>query len=76
MATIPPIQSGLSGVQSGLQNINRDTATIASASTLQSSGNITEPLVNLINDKQQVQASAKIIEASNAMLGSILDIKV
>jgi len=76
MATIPAIQSGLSSVQSGLQNLNRDAATIASASTLQSNDNITEPLVNLINDKQQVQASAKIIETSNAMLGSILNIKV
>jgi len=40
-----------------------------------SGADITDPLINLIRDKQQVQAPAKVIEASNDLIGTILDIK-
>jgi len=74
MSTISSMQSGLSGIQSGLQSLNNNAAKIANAGTLQTNTDITEPLVNMISDKQQVQASTKVVEASSAMLGSILDI--
>lgn len=76
MSTIPALQSGLSGIQSGMQSLNQNAAKIASTNTIQSAGDFTEPLVNMISDKQQVQASSKVVEASNTMLGSILDITV
>ena len=76
MSTIPAFQSGLSGINSGLQSLNKNAATIASAGAMESGSDITTPLVNMISDKQQVQASAKILETSNDMIGSILDIKV
>ena len=76
MSTIPAYQSGLSGINSGLQSLNKNAATIASADAIESGTDITTPLVNMISDKQQVQASAKILETSNDMIGSILDIKV
>lgn len=76
MTTIPAFQSGLNGIHKGLQSLDNNAAKIASAETFQSGANVTEPLVNMISDKLQVQASAKIIETSNAMLGSILNIKV
>ena len=76
MTTIPAFQSGLNGIHKGLQSLDNNAAKIASAETFQSGADVTEPLVNMISDKLQVQASAKIIETSNAMLGSILDIKV
>ncbi|PHS67605.1 MAG: hypothetical protein COB23_10205 [Methylophaga sp.] len=75
MSTIPAFQSGLSGIQSGIQSLNKNAAKIASADALQSGAGITEALINLNSDKLQVQASAKVIEASNAAIGSILDIK-
>ena len=75
MTTIPAFQSGLNGIHQGLQSLDNNAAKIASAETFQS-GAVTKPLVNMISDKLQVQASAKVIETSNAMLGSILDIKV
>ncbi len=76
MSTIPAFQSGLAGIQTGMQSLNRNAAQIASADTLQSGGDLTEPLVNMIRDEHQVKASAKVIEASSAMMGTILDIKV
>lgn len=76
MTTITAFQSGLSGIKSGLQSLNANAAKIASAGSLESSDDITLPLVNMISDKQQVQASAKVIQASSDMIGSILDIKV
>lgn len=76
MNTISAFQSGVSGIQTGMQSLNQHAAKIASADTIQSAGDLTEPLVKMISDEQQVQASSKVIEASNAMLGSILDITV
>lgn len=76
MSTIPAFQSGLSGIQAGMQSLNRNAAKIANAETLQSGGDLTEPLVNMIRDEHQVKASAKVIEASSTMMGTLLDIKV
>ncbi|OUR74447.1 hypothetical protein A9Q78_00985 [Methylophaga sp. 41_12_T18] len=76
MTTIPAFQSGLNGIQTGLQSLNKNAATIASADIIESGGDITAPLVNMISDKQQVLASAKVLEANNAIIGSILDLKV
>ncbi len=76
MSTIPAFQSGLAGIQSGMQSLNRNAATIASADNLQSGSDFTEPLVNMIRDEHQVKASAKVIESSSNMMGTLLDIKV
>lgn len=73
MSTIPAFQSAQTGIQTGMQSLNQNATKIAYA---QSTGDLTEPLVNMISDKLQVQASSKVIEASNAMIGSILDITV
>ncbi len=75
MSSIPALQSGIAGIQSGMQSLNRNAAKIASAETIQSGGDLTEPLVNMLLDKQQVEASAKVVETASSMIGSILDIK-
>ena len=76
MSTIPALQSGLSGIQSGMQSLSRNVAKIADADAIQSGADLTEPLVNMLLDKQQIQASAKVVETSSDMIGSILDLKV
>ncbi|OUR64232.1 hypothetical protein A9Q79_07265 [Methylophaga sp. 42_25_T18] len=76
MTTIPAFQSALNGIQSGLQSLNKHAAEIASADVIESGADVTTPLVNMISDEQQVLASTKVLEAHNAMIGSILDIKV
>jgi flagellar hook protein FlgE len=73
MSTIPAFQSALTGIQTGMQSLNQNSIKIANA---QSTGDITEPLVNMMIDKLQVQASSKVIEASSDMIGSLLDITV
>lgn len=75
MSTISAFQSGLSGFQKGVNSLNQNAAKIARAST-DPNGDITTPLVNMSADKRQAQASAKVIQTSNDMLGTLLDIKV
>ena len=75
MSTISAFQSGLTGIQKGLSGLDRQASKIASADTM-NNGDVTTPLVNMIPDKQLVQASAKVIQTSNDMLGTLLDIKV
>jgi len=76
MSSISALQSGVTGIQSGMQSLNNNAAKIASSESIQSAADLTEPLVNMLLDKQQVEASAKVVEASSKMIGSILDIKV
>ena len=75
MSTIPAFQSGLAGVQSSLQQINKNAADIASLSQPDSDVNLTSTLVSNLSAKQQVEASLKVIEVSNATVGTLLDIK-
>ncbi len=73
MSTIPAFQSALTGIQTGMQSLNQNSIKIANA---QSTGDLTEPLVNMMSDKLQVQAPSKVIETSSDMIGSLLDITV
>lgn len=75
MSTIPAFQSGLAGVQSSLQQINKNAADIASLSQPDSDVNLTSTLVSNLSAQQQVEASLKVIEVSNATVGTLLDIK-
>ncbi|MBE0438799.1 MAG: hypothetical protein IBX57_03375 [Gammaproteobacteria bacterium] len=76
MTTISAYQSGLTGIQTGLQSLNQNASKIASVTSIESPSNLTEPLIGMMSDKQQIEASANVIEASNSMLGTLLDIKV
>jgi hypothetical protein len=76
MSTIPAFQSGLSSLQSGLQQLNQNAADIASLGQSDSDVNLTSTLVSNLSAKQQVEAAVKIIEASNATVGTLLDIEV
>ncbi|HET8807916.1 MAG TPA: hypothetical protein VFM76_06015 [Methylophaga sp.] len=74
MSTIPAMQSAYEGIQTGLQSAARSTAKIASAGT--NGGDLTTPIVELKQAELQVAASAKVMQASTDMLGSLLDIQV
>ena len=75
MSTIPAFQSGLAGVQSSLQQLNKNAADIASLSQPDSDVNLTSTLVSNLSAQQQVEASLKVIEVSNATVVTLLDIK-
>lgn len=75
MNSISAFQSGIAGVQSGVYGASQNAAQIARADEL-STQQLTQALVELESNKLQVQAAAKVIETSNEMIGSLLDIKV
>lgn len=75
MSTIPAFQSGLAGVQSGLQQLNKNAADIARAGQPNSDVDLTSTLVNNLSAQQQVEASVKVIETSNTVVGTLLDIE-
>ena len=75
MNSISAFQAGVAGVHSGVNSATQSAADIARADQL-STQQLTEALVQLDASKQQVQAAAKVIETSNEMIGSLLDIKV
>lgn len=73
--SISALQTGISGVQTGLNNMRRNAAEIASASTANGTtpSDLTRSLINLQVDQRQVEASVKVIKAADAMLGTLLD---
>lgn len=75
MNSISAFQSGIAGVQSGVYGAAQNANQIARADQL-SSQQLTQELVSLNANERQVQAAAKVIETSNEMIGSLLDIKV
>lgn len=66
------------GIQRGVSSANQRAAEIASAGQLNGDNpiNLMESMVGLRQDEIQVQASAKVLKAFDAMLGSLFDEKV
>lgn len=73
--SISALQSGIAGLQNGLDNMRRDAAEIARAGTTDATTptDITRSLVNLRADQRQVEASARVVKASDEILGTLLD---
>ena len=76
MSSIPALSSGVMGIQKGLDGLNRDAAQIASAAQFKNeeSADLAKPLTNLILDKLQVAASAKVVKTAGDTLGTLLDV--
>jgi len=70
--------SAVQGIQRGLDGVRRNAAEIASAEQLNQAGSETDlasEMVNLEQNKVQVQANAKVVSAVDEMLGTIIDIR-
>ncbi len=68
----------ITGVQQGVDSARNHASQIASAEQANGGGNsprIAESLVGLTQDRMQVSASAAVIKATDAMVGSLLDEK-
>lgn len=74
MSSISAFQSGIAGFQSGTNAAAQNTADIARGS--QSLEQLTTSLVLLDANYRQVAAAAKVIETSNDLVGTLLDITV
>jgi len=73
MSGISAINSGINGVQQGYASLKQNAHEIANANG-SNNQNIGQPMVGLIQDRNQVAASAEVIKASDETLGTLLDI--
>ncbi|MBF0256610.1 MAG: hypothetical protein HQL47_09180 [Gammaproteobacteria bacterium] len=70
--------AALLGIKRGFDKMNRDAATIASATSLSGSEgpakeDVTRTLVSLQENNHYFQASARLFSAQNRMLGRLLN---
>ncbi len=71
---IPALQTGIAGINNGLDGLRRNASEIARAT----SGDGTDSaraLVDLRADQRQVEASVRVVKAADEMLGSLLDVQ-
>lgn len=71
--------SGVAGIQTGMQSLARSGQDIARANIPPEAGgteDLSRPMVEQLESKTQVQASARVVEAGSAVVGSLIDIKV
>ena len=68
-------QSGAAGVQNGMDGLRRNAAELASARQMEGSAtrDIAKPLVEQTENMRQIEASAKVISASDEMIGRFID---
>lgn len=72
------MNTSVSSIQRGMTEMQQSAHKIARFGTVDSSantGNLTDDLVNLKLQKNQVVASTKVIKTADEMLGSLLDIR-
>ena len=71
-------QGGLAGVQAGMQGLRSNAHSIANANSQSQSSaevGVTEALVDTVVNRQQVEVSAKTIQAEDSMIGTLLDVR-
>lgn len=79
MGVLSVQNEAVQGIQRGLDGLRRNASEIASADQLNRAGQDTDlegSLVDLQQNKTQVQASAKVVSAVDEVLGSIINIHV
>lgn len=69
--------AGIAGVQTGLDNLKRDASDIAQTVSKGSENttDLAKSLVDLNLDQRQVEASVKVVQAVDEVLGTLIDIK-
>ncbi len=78
MAGLSLSQIGSSGIQTGLEQAQRAALDIARVGTTQDDqvselSSLAEASVDLLQAKNQVQASAKIVATADELIGTIID---
>lgn len=66
-------QSAQLGIARGIRGLNQDAQVVAQSAT-GSGGDVTGALVDSLQQRLSVEASAKALSASDKMLGTMLDI--
>ncbi len=75
------IQTGLSGVSRGMENLQEIASDIAQVGTadaeeLNTTVDLTQSMVDLQQQKLATQASAKVVATAEEVLGTLLDVRV
>lgn len=67
----------LNGIHRGMQGLQQNAQQISSATTPtkteDAAGDIEKPMVEMISNERQVEASAKVVKTQDEMLGTLLD---
>lgn len=75
MNEISAMRSAVGGINTGMNRVAKDAMDIAKATTDQDHDeDLTKPLVNLVADRNQVQASAKAAKIADGTIGTLLDV--
>jgi hypothetical protein len=74
MSNIPDAaQSAQLGIARGMRGLNEDAQVVAQSFT-GTGGDLTAALVDSVQEKQSVEASARVLATSDQMLGTLLDV--
>ena len=79
MNILPSLQTGLSGVSRGFENLQEIASDIAQAGTsnpesINTTAELTQSLVDLQEQKQATLAAIKVVNATDEVLGTLLDV--
>lgn len=79
MNILPPLQSGLSGISRGFENLQEIATDIAQAGTsnpesINTAAELTQSLVELQEQEQATLAAVKVVNATDEVLGALLDV--
>lgn len=78
MGVLSVQNEAVQGIQRGLEGMRRNASQIASADQLNRAGQETDlagSLVEMQQNKAQVQASAEVVSAMDEVLGTLIDIR-
>jgi len=67
------LQTGVQGIQSGIQGMERAASEIAQVSTNSGVNDVIEPVMDLKLYELSVEASAKVVQTADELLGTLLD---
>jgi len=76
---LPSVQTGLSGVSRGFENLQEIASDIAQTGTsnpesISTAAELTQSLVELQEQKQATQAAVKVVNSASEVLGTLLDV--
>lgn len=68
---------GVQGIQKGLESMSQNADQVAKANSSGKVTDVVKPMVEMIADRTQIEASVKVVQAADAMtktIGSLLDV--
>ncbi len=74
MSTVSVGQAGWNGIRDGMARAQDAATRIASGAAAGEPAELVDAVVELEAAEQQVQASARVVEAGNRTLGALLDV--